>query len=265
MNETPMQPAPAPTPAPATPSSKLSLWSLILGISALVLALVIFISLPAAIVAVILGIMALVKRRPGKGMALAGVITGGLALIIIPIVFTIALVAYNGITERANKAVQTATEKSTVTPKNDRFVDTDCYSYAYPEGYEVASQSKDCLTAINIPKGDALTRIVVKGNTGTVGTLSNVVATLNAALKKSDPNSAGIIDQEELTVNGETVYYVSYKDATGLLFGNYIFPQSSSSQTLDGKPVTAYTVAGYVYNSSLKEIVRGVVDSLDIN
>lgn len=263
--EQPVAPIPPHTPAPQ--ASKLGLWSMILGIGSLVLALLFFVSLPAAIAAIILGIMTLVKHRPGKGMAIAGIITGGLALLVIPILLTITIAAYNGVTEKAKSAVQAAQQKESekVAAENDRFVDTECYSYAYPEGYEFDDNSKGCITSVNIPKGDTLTRIVVKGNTGTIGTLNDVATTLNNALLKGDPKSEGVIDKKELNVNGSTAYYITYKDATGLLFANYIFPYTGSNdQTLDGKPVTAYTVAGYVYNEKLKELLDGVVDSLDI-
>jgi hypothetical protein len=274
MNESPVQPDQTPAaPQQLTPEKphKLALWSLILGIAALVLALIVFISVPAAIIAIIFGILTLVKHRPGKGLALAGIITGGAALIFIPIVVALAVVSYNGISEKANEikntAIQKEAEKNALADEvnsNATSVDTDCYSYDIPKGYEYDEDSKECATAVNLPGGDALSRIVTKGNTGKIGTLQDVVATLNASLKKSDPNTTGIIDQEQFVSNGNTVYFVSYKDANGLLFGNYIIPDSSASQTVGGQTITAYTVAGYVYNSSLKGLVRDVVDSLNI-
>jgi hypothetical protein len=285
VNETPVsRPQPQPNPAQATvpvaepiapvtpqlslpptpPASQLlSTWSLVLGIVALVLGIVVFISIPAAIVAVILGIIVLAKHHPGKGKALAGIITGGVALIFIPILFMITLVAYNGITERANQLKQTSTQQAaatTVASSDGITVNTPCYSYTIPTSYVYDDASKDCTTAVNIPNGDALSRITVKGNTGTIGSLKDVVATFNKAAQSSN----AVIDQEQLTTNGRTAYYISYKDTNGLLFGNYIIPDSSASRTVGGKTITAYTVAGYVYNSSLKALVHGVFDSLVI-
>ena len=262
----PVQPPTPPTapPSPESPrgSSKLALWSMILGIVSVVLAVVIFISIPAAIVAIILGIVALVKHRPGKGKSIAGVITGGVALfIIIPfMIFVIAvtIAANNGLTDRANQAQERIDAKTNAANQ----VATDCYSYTIPTGYEYDDGSKACHTAVNIPEGDALTRVQVKGTTGTIGTLSDVVARYNSTLSQADPNTKGIIDQEQFTVNGKTVYYVSYEDTYKLLTGIYIVNDPESTQAINGEPINAYSVLGYAYNSSLKGTVRGVVDSL---
>jgi len=262
----PVQPpvTPVAQPSPESPrgSSKLALWSMILGIVSVVLALVIFISIPAAIVAIVLGIIGLVKHHPGKGKSITGVITGAVALfIIIPfMIFVIAvtIAANNSLTERANKAQETVDAKSNSANK----VTTDCYTYAIPTGYEYDDGSKACHTAVNIPQGDALTRVQVKGTTGTIGTLSDVVARYNATLSRADPNTKGIIDQEQFTANGKTVYYVSYEDTYKLLTGIYIVSDPESTQSIDGEPINAYSVLGYTYNSSLKGTVRSVVDSL---
>lgn len=262
----PVQPPTPPIvpPSPEIPrnSSKLALWSMILGIVSVVLALVIFISIPASIVAIILGIVALVKGRPGKGKSIAGIITGGVALfIIIPfMIFIIAvtIAANDGLNERANQAQERIDAKTNAANQ----VTTDCYTYTIPTGYEYDDGSKACHTAVNIPKGDALTRVQVKGTTGTIGTLSEVVARYNTTLSQVDPNTKGIIDQEQFTVNGKTVYYVSYDDTYKLLTGIYIVNDPESTQVINGEPINAYSVLGYTYNSSLKGTVRGVVDSL---
>jgi hypothetical protein len=179
----------------------------------------------------------------------------------------ITIVAYQGINQRAEEAqkqsIQQAADKKAAAAIAD--VNTACYTYPVPANYEYDANSKDCTTAVNIPKGDALTRITVKGNTGTIGTLQDVVTLFNKTIQSSDPKSSGVVDQETLTISGRTAYYVSYKDSYGLLFGNYIFPDSSASQKdATGKTITAYTVAGYTYNSGLKALVRGVADTLVI-
>lgn len=262
---TSFQPEPQPIqPTAPNPSSKRALWAMILGIVSIVFALIIFISIPAAIIAVILGSIGLAKRLPGKGKNLTAVITGAVALLIfIPASIFLILVSYNSynaITERANEAASKNTSSSTQ-KKTSKAV-TPCYEYSVPEEYAFQQGPSSCLTAVNIPDGDALTRIQVKGTTGTIGTLSGVVATYNKSLKASDANSKGIIDQEQFTANGKTIYYVSYEDASKLLVGTYIVNDPSSTQKLDGKPITAYSIFGYTYNAALKNTVRGVATSL---
>jgi hypothetical protein len=280
MNEAPkISPQPSPTPMPPEQpatvvqsvqpqgSQKLSTWSLILGIASIVLGLVVFISIPAAIVAIILGIIVLNKHLPGKSKALAGIITAGVFLVILIPLGVLTILTFNSVTQQANDAVKLSTRQAAerkaaaVVTK----VDTLCYSYPVPTNYEYDTASKYCTTAVNIPKGDALTRITVKGNTGTIGTLQDVVTLFNKTIQNGDPKAPGVVDQESLIIRDRPVYYISYKDSYGLLFGNYIFPDNSA-QHIDenGKTIVGYTVAGYTYNSGLKSLVRGVANSLDI-
>jgi hypothetical protein len=243
------------------PSSRRALWAMILGIVSVVFALIVVVSIPAAIVAVILGSIGLVKHLPGKGKNLTAVITGAAALLIfIPASIGLIVVSYAAINERADKMMNKNTP-STVQEKVSDAV-TPCYEYAVPEGYVFQQGPSSCFTAVNIPEGDALTRIQVKGTTGTIGTLSDVVATYNKSLKASDANSKGIIDQEQFTANGKTIYYVSYEDTSNLLVGTYIVNDPSSTQKLDGKPIAAYSIIGYTNNSELKSTVRSVATSL---
>ena len=65
--------------AGAAPGAKAALWSLILGILGM------FLCVPAALMAVILGIIAATKRgNPRKGMGIAGLILGGIGLLLGP-------------------------------------------------------------------------------------------------------------------------------------------------------------------------------------
>lgn len=259
MNDTPTQPV---------QQSRMSTWSLVLGIIAFVLAVFIFISIPAAIIAVIFGIIVLVKHRPGRGSAIAGIIIGGVTLLLIPPLAALSLVAYNSITKRVNMTNESSqlkgTNKISNTVANGSKVDTQCFTYIIPSGYEFDVSSKNCTTAVNIHNGDDLTRVTVKGNTGAIGSLKDVVASFNKTLQAGNPNVPGVVDQKELILQGRSVYYITYKDTTGLLYGNYIISDKSGNQTVNSKIITAYTVAGYVYNSSLAGIVRNVFDSLTI-
>ena len=290
MNESPEptpQPAPQPSPAPiespiSTPTpvvtpqkpSSLATVSMILGIAAFALGILFFLSIPAAIVAIITGAIALKKNYPGKTKAIVGIVGGGIVLLFIPAATVIGFATLNNddfdiqkiLTGKSQSVVapveSTGTASSTLVKGNK--IDTDCYTYTIPTGYEIEKNSKGCVTAVNIPRGDALTRIIVKRNTGPTGTLEDVVATYNKSLRKDNPEAKGVLESEQFTSNGHTVYYVAVEDGYGYLFGYYMTLDASGKQSLDGQPVTAFTVAGYVYNSQLKALVRGVSDSLVI-
>lgn len=189
------------------------------------------ISIPAAIATITIGIIALVQHRPGKAKSISGIITGSFALVLINLVSIFFL-------SGAIETVRTAMNSK--------------------------EPSAACHTAVNLPGGDALSRVEVKATTGTIGTLDDVVAKFNTTLKTSDPTSSGILDQEEFkTADGKTVYYLSFKDGNKLLFGVYIVNDPKSDQMLDGEAVVGYSVLGYTYNSALKGTVRSVVDSLE--
>ncbi|WP_203138238.1 DUF4190 domain-containing protein [Microbacterium sp. JZ31] len=79
---------------PPQPGKGLAITSMVLGILGLVGFAVAFIpfvgfaALLVPLVAIVLGVIALVRKKPGKGFAIAGVVTGGLGLIISALVAT---------------------------------------------------------------------------------------------------------------------------------------------------------------------------------
>ena len=76
------EPKPAPTPATNTAqqTNSLAIAAMVVGIVALVFAWVPFIGFAGGITAVVLGIIAL-KKTAGKGMSIAGIITGALSVL----------------------------------------------------------------------------------------------------------------------------------------------------------------------------------------
>ena len=112
---------PAPQQAPAynmqggypgyqpTPSSALAIASLILGIIGLLSGWLIF-GGALGLVGVILGIVALVKVKngtaSGKGMAIGGIVTGALGMIISVVVLILGLIGISMLSECAENAVQ---------------------------------------------------------------------------------------------------------------------------------------------------------------
>lgn len=76
-----------------TSSKGLAITSMVLGISSIVLFLLWFISVPAAIVGLVLGIVALAKKYAGRGMAIAGVILNAVTLLFVVGFFLLAIIA----------------------------------------------------------------------------------------------------------------------------------------------------------------------------
>lgn len=91
-----------------TPSAKkgMAITSMVLGIVSIVIAILWFIAAPVAIAAIILGIISLVKKQGGKGMSITGIVTGAVTVFIIVPLILVTVLAYQGITERANEAAE---------------------------------------------------------------------------------------------------------------------------------------------------------------
>jgi len=73
------------TPAnPETPQGGkgFAIASMVLGITSVVCCCCYFLSLPCGILGLVFGIVNLAQKRPGRSMALAGVITSGVALVL---------------------------------------------------------------------------------------------------------------------------------------------------------------------------------------
>lgn len=107
-NVTPPSQPPAPSAPPVATqpqpsgSKGLAITALILGIVAIVFAfipVVNFFSYAPAAVAIILGIIVLAKKKPGKGMGLTGLILGGASIVIAIIVTIVSVVALSSLSE----------------------------------------------------------------------------------------------------------------------------------------------------------------------
>lgn len=68
----------------------MSIASLILGIVSLVLFCVWYLSIPCAIIAIILGVMG--RKKGGKGMATAGIVLGAIAIVLVVVVLILAAI-----------------------------------------------------------------------------------------------------------------------------------------------------------------------------
>lgn len=117
-----VQPA-APTAAPITPgqggSKAMAIWSLALAILSFVVLLFFFIAGPLALAALVLGIIVLVKHKPGKGLGIAGIVVSTITLISIPFIIMLTLVAYTGISEKAKESQRNAEMRESTSQNTD--------------------------------------------------------------------------------------------------------------------------------------------------
>lgn len=78
------------TPTQEPEQKGMSIASLILGIISLVLFCFWYLSLPCAIIAIILGVMG--RKKGGKGMATAGIVLGAIAIVLVVVILILAAV-----------------------------------------------------------------------------------------------------------------------------------------------------------------------------
>lgn len=130
---------------------------MVLGIVALVFGLVALISVPVAIVGLTLGIIALAKKYAGKGMALAGVITSSVALLLGIIIFLMVFVALPQLQQN---------QRDTARKSEVGVIQSDIATYAANHsGQYPAVQDLDTTGLLNITSisdtGEATTEIAV--------------------------------------------------------------------------------------------------------
>ncbi len=77
----------------------LGIASMVCGIVAVVFCWTIYLGIICGIVALVLGIIALVKKAEGKGMSIAGVVTGAIGLVISVVFLILGIVAANKIAD----------------------------------------------------------------------------------------------------------------------------------------------------------------------
>lgn len=232
----------------ASQKSKLALWALILSIVGLVTGFIFFLSAPLALAALIMSIIALKKHASRKGMSIAALIMSIVTLVIIvPLAAIITLVAYNGITERANEVLATAAanEQAANLPK----VNEQCYEFTLPEGYELSTTGTNCIVTLSIEKNvtdngtytsSDLEEINVTPLTGEVPSLRDVRQTIVNTTSAQN----GVVSQgEELEVNGNTVYKFE-AEFTSSTFAYYYVIDQSESFASDEAPITGYKIVG---------------------
>lgn len=71
-----------------------SITSMVTGIVAICTCCVWYFCLPLAIVSIVFGVISLVKKYEGRGMAIAGLITGGVALLMLILMCLLAVVSF---------------------------------------------------------------------------------------------------------------------------------------------------------------------------
>lgn len=146
----PPAPSPLQTPPPAPEAPKggkgLAITGFVLGIVSLVFSFFVFLSVPLAIAALIMTIIALAKKRPGKGLSIAGLAISGTTLILMIPLTLITIVSYNGITARANTSSAESSASSVL--KQAEFYYSEMGSYPTSESALTESDTFNYLDGI---------------------------------------------------------------------------------------------------------------------
>jgi len=95
--------APRPPPPAAEPTAK-SEGASPLAIATLVIGLLSMLVFPLALVAIVLGIIALSRKHPGQGLAIAGMAVAGVALMVMPVMAAILFPVFARAREKARQA-----------------------------------------------------------------------------------------------------------------------------------------------------------------
>lgn len=277
---TPAYDAPiAPTPAPQQPHatqpqgkpSKMPVVAMVLAIFAFVIGLFWFISVPVAIAALIVGIIALVKKYSKMGFSIAAVSIAGLTLMIAPFWIALTIAIYTGIQEAARERRSDSSEIDNGInsgPVSDATtVRTECYSYDVPEYYTEADEAREvgtCVSGIMLAEGgDALTAIAVHPITdSTYGTVEDRQAYVRESLEKQDVTISSL---QSISANGNETISATYEDSFGLeRVMHYIYDKDASHES-NGSTIYGYQVSGYAYNDALRGTISEVLDSFTIN
>lgn len=134
---------PAPPQYPAQPESTgLAIASMVLGIVGILTAWIL-IGLPLALVGLVLGIVSIAKKKGGRGMAIAGIITSALALLFGVAMVAISIIAYQGIGQRA-ETTQNQSTASQIAKKAEAYnvIMGDAEGAQYPDYQTLVSQTE---------------------------------------------------------------------------------------------------------------------------
>lgn len=184
-------PPPPPPVALAKPRSRLAQWAMIAGIVAIVSAIVPGLSFVAwipAIAAIVLGVIALIKKTPRRGQALTGVILGPIAWIVAIIVSVGAIAGLGaGLTDAVVEApVATEEQEPERAPEPEPEAEPEPEVVA-PAADIVYSGSGDTILQIQLPAGPDAIGIATMSHSGNS----------NFAVWALDAN----LNQSELLVN----------------------------------------------------------------
>ncbi len=173
-NQTPPQPTPPsqtpPPPPPPTPEQLaappqqspggLAISSLVLGIVGIFSSWV-MIGLPFAIGGLVLGIISLAKKMPGRGLAIAGTVISSLAVLSAILMFLLSLIFINAASESLNKRSTTSANRSTarmVIIKAEAYntIVGDAEQSSYPDYQTLISQTEVAESVLDDATAEAL-------------------------------------------------------------------------------------------------------------
>lgn len=168
-----------------------------------------------------------------------------------------ASVLPSGTAQPSGSLTELTAAKPTVTGST---VGTQCFSLTMPTGYVVfPNETPPCSLSINIPKGDALTQVVIARERNTKDADEFI-----ATAPKKMPTGLTFVRSEIVQRIGLKIGLIEVKDSSGLTMRVYYLPQRGGTPkwSYQGQAVTGYTIMGYAYNSGLVKNLDAIVDSL---
>lgn len=249
-----------PIPSQERKKSSLPIWALVLSIIGLVTAAIVFVSIPLTIVALILGIIALKKQAGSKGMSIAGLVISAVTLIfIVPFMLLVTLVAFNGITERANQ--------TTIQAKNlaagDRLVEQPCFTFTAPVNYSFVEGEENCSAVLSGGSGT----LEDQGRYILVGVVNEDISTeekyIDYAEKvtKQDFNRANL---EKRTVNGYEVYTYNYTNTNDTPVQSNVIIDESGIHSYGDSTITGYVVLSDIVLDEREEDMQEIISTFII-
>jgi hypothetical protein len=243
-------------PAPVQGGNGLAIAALVVGIVAFVFGWTPFFGFLAGATAVVLGIIAL-KKRLNKGMSIAGIITGGLAVlwsIVMTILFVISIaiigtagVAYEGALKDANGALSqyTAENKALIDAKKD-YKKGETATFGHYE-VKVNNVKRDYVPEESYYQaGDGKEYVVVSVTVKNLSDDTQSISTYDFTL-----NEEGVLNDASLFVDVEPTFDGGSLTSKASLTGNIVFEVTKGADGLK----LQYETSVYDINAGVKNLV----------
>lgn len=143
----------------------------------------------------------------------------------------------------------------------DGRVESACFSFEMPEGYEINPNSESCVTVVRMIDTDSLTDIHVEALREGV----SVEEAFDRIEGLAADGGLGEVELEYLTIAGIPSGVAYVNNSLGIPIAYYYVPIEAGHFTDGGEPVTALSISGPVGGPEFRDAIEGIADSLDLN